>query len=41
MTDFEIDGLELQIALKTRKNLASSPRRQERSAARLDVIPFL
>ncbi len=38
MTEFEIYTLELKNAFKTIKNFALSPRRQERSAARLDVI---
>jgi hypothetical protein len=38
MTYLKIDSLELQITFKIRKNLALSPRRQERSAARINVI---
>ncbi|WP_194973383.1 hypothetical protein [Aquiflexum lacus] len=41
MKDFEIDGLGLQIAFNSIQDFALSPRRQERSAARFYVIPFL
>ncbi len=40
MTEFEIYTLELKNAFKTIKNFALSPRRQERSAAHLDVTTF-
>ncbi len=41
MTDLGIESLVLQIAFKSIKNFALSPRRQERSAASLCHCQFL